>query len=106
MIFSILAFIAVCVSVCIKDRQKSLCVQSLNCLFEAIYDVIINALTGAILSVINFIRTCIFIKKDKISKNVYLFVLFLFESIIIINCIFTWTGYISLLPMIGSMIRI
>ena len=32
-------------------------------------------------------------------------VLFLFEGIIITNCIFTWNGYISLLPTIGSMIR-
>ena len=57
MIFSILAFIALIVSICIKERKKSLIVQSINCLFEAIYDFIIYAYTGAILSIINFIRT-------------------------------------------------
>lgn len=105
MIFSILAFVAVCTSICIKDRKKSLCVQALNCFFEAVYDFIINAYTGAVLSIINLIRTFIFIGKDKINKIMYLIVLFLFEGIIIINCIFTWNGYISLLPTIGSMIR-
>lgn len=105
MIFSIVAFVAICVSICIKDRKKSLSVQALNCLFEAIYDFIINAFTGAILSIINLIRTFIFIKKEKINKTMYLFVLFFFEGIIIINCIFTWSGYISLLPTIGSIIR-
>lgn len=105
MIFSILAFVAVCTSICIKDRKKSLYVQSLNCFFEAIYDFIINAYTGAVLSIINLIRTFIFIGKDKINKTMYLIVLFLFEGIIITNCIFTWNGYISLLPTIGSMIR-
>lgn len=105
MIFSILAFLAVCISICIKDRKKSLYVQSLNCFFEAIYDFIINAFTGAVLSIINLIRTFIFIQKDKINKFIYLIVLFLFEGIIIINCVFTWGGYISLLPTIGSMIR-
>lgn len=105
MIFSILAFIAVCTSICIKDRKRSLYVQSLNCLFEAIYDTIINAYTGAVLSVINLIRTFIFIQKEKISKVVYIFILIFFESIIIIQCSLTWTGYISLFPTIGSMIR-
>lgn len=105
MIFSVLAFLAVIASICIKDRRKSLCVQSLNCICEAIYDFIISAFTGAVLSIINFIRTCLFINKDKFSKKVYVLILLIFETIIAINCIFTWNGVISLLPTIGSMIR-
>lgn len=105
MIFSILAFIALIVSICIKERKKSLIVQSINCLFEALYDFIIYAYTGAILSVINFIRTFLFINKSKFNKTIYLLILLFFESIIIINCILTWNGYISLLPTIGSIIR-
>lgn len=105
MVFSILAFIALILSICIKDRKKSLGVQSLNCLFEAINAFIINAFTGAILGIINFIRTFIFIQSEKISKKIYLGILILFESIIIINCIYTWNGIISLLPTIGSIIR-
>lgn len=105
MIFSILAFVALIISVCIKERKKSLVVQSINCLLEAIYDFIICAYTGGILSVINFIRTFLFINKEKFNKIIYLVILFVFEGIIIINCIITWGGYISILPTIGSMIR-
>ena len=105
MIFSILAFLALVISICIKERKKSLCVQSLNCLFEAVYDFIISAYTGAVLSIINFIRTFIFINKNKINKRIYLFILIFFEGIIIINCVLTWNGLISLLPTIGSIIR-
>lgn len=105
MIFSILAFGALILSICIKNRKKSLGVQSLNCLFEAIYAFIINAFTGAILSIINFIRTFIFLQSEKISKRVYMLILIIFESIIVINCIYTWNGTISLLPTIGSIIR-
>lgn len=105
MVFSILAFLALIISICIKERKKSLIVQSLNCVFEAIYDFIISAYTGAILSVINFMRTCLFINKQKFSKLAYLFILFIFESIIIINCIMTWEGNISILPTIASIIR-
>lgn len=106
MIFSILAFIALLTSICIQDRKKSLSVQSLNCFFEAIYDFIVSAYTGAILSIINFIRTILFINKEKFSNKKYLFIFIFFEVIIVINCIFTWQGYISLLPTIGSMIRV
>ena len=105
MVFSILAFLALIISICIKERKKSLCVQSLNCFFEAVYDFIISAYTGAVLSIINFIRTFIFINKNKINKKIYLFILIFFEGIIIINCIFTWNGFISILPTIGSIIR-
>lgn len=105
MIFSVLAFIALVVSICIKNRNKSLCVQSLNCMFEGIYDYIISAYTAAILSVINVIRSIIFISKDKINKSLYVIILIFFECIIIFNCIFTWNGYISILPTTASMIR-
>ena len=105
MIFSVLAFIAVIVSVCIKDRKKSLSVQSLNCIFEAIYDFIISAFTSAVLSIINFIRTFLFINKDRFSKKAYILILLLFELLIVINCACTWAGVISLLPTIGSIIR-
>ena len=105
MIFSILAFVALFVSICIKDRKKSLYVQSLNCFFVFLYDFIISAFTGAILSIINLIRTFMFINKEKFSKFIYLIILLFFEGIIIINCYFSWAGWISLLPTIGSMIR-
>ncbi len=37
MIFSIFAFIALILSICIKDRKKSLFIQSLNCLIVYIH---------------------------------------------------------------------
>lgn len=79
--------------------------QSLNCLFEAMYSFTINAFTGAFLSIINFIRTFIFMQNVKIKRNIYVFILIMFESIIVLNCIYTWNGIISLLPTIGSIIR-
>lgn len=105
MIFSVLAFIAVTISVCITDRKKSLCVQSFNCICEGIYDFIISAYTGAVLGIINFIRTCIYINKNKFNKNIYFIILLIFETLVIFNCILVWNGVISLLPTIGSVIR-
>ena len=105
MIFSILAFVTLIISICITERKKALIVQSINYLFEALYAFVINAYTGAILGMINFIRSFFFLNKEKFNETSYLFLLFIFESIIIINCIFTWNGYISLLPTTGSIIR-
>ncbi len=105
MIFSILAVLTLVISICIKERKKSLFVQSLSCLLEAVYDFIISAYTAAMLSLMNFIRTFIFINKNRFSKIIYRFILIFFEGIIIVNCIFTWNGTISLLPTIGSIIR-
>lgn len=105
MIFSVLAFTALVISVCIKERKKSLFVQSLDCIFEALYNFYIYAYTGAVLSLINFIRSFLFINKDDFSKKFYLGLLILFESVILINCIMTWDGVVSLLPTIGSFIR-
>lgn len=105
MIFSILAFVALVLSIGIKDRKQSLCVQSLNCLFEAIYSFYIKALTGAFLSIVNFIRTFIFIQSERINRKIYIFILLIFEGIIVVNCVYTWNGFISMLPTIGSMIR-
>lgn len=105
MAFSVLAFIALILSICITDRKKSLGVQIINCLFEAIYCFYIYAVTSAILSIINMIRTILFMEKDKFSKGIYFIVLLIFEIIIILNCKFTWAGYVSLLPTIGSLFR-
>ena len=38
MIFSVLAFTTLIISICIADRKKSSTVQSVNCFFEACYD--------------------------------------------------------------------
>lgn len=106
MIFSVLAFLMVCTSICIKNRKLSLIVQSFNCVFEGIYDFLVKAYTGASLSILNFIRTIFFINKDKFSKQAYFLLLVIFLSLAVINCIFSWQGIISLLPTIGTMIRV
>ena len=105
MIFSVLAFLFLVISLCINNRKKSLIVQSLNCLCEALYNFVISAYTGAVLGLINFIRSFIYISKNIINKVIYIFILIFFESIIIINCVITWQGLISIFPTIGSFIR-
>lgn len=105
MILSILAFLALFASICIKDRKHSLKVQASSCLFKFLNDLTLKAYTGAVLSLINFIRSLLFSQKEKISKKIYIFLLFLFETIILTNCVLTWDSIISILPTTSTMIR-
>lgn len=108
MIFSVLALLATIISMVVKTWKKSLIIQSFNCIFEGIYDILIKAYTGVILSLINLInliRTYLFLNNNKFSKNIYNLILVIFELIIVISCVFTWNGYISLLPGVASMTR-
>ncbi len=105
MLFSILALMALVISLCVKNRENALYVQSLSCMFEAIYSFLIGAFTGAILNIINSIRSFIYIHAESIGKRLYVLILILFECIIIMNCVYTWGGLISLVPTLGSVIR-
>ncbi len=102
---SMLVFATLIISLCINNRTKSLIIQMISCIFEAIYCLVINAFTSAFLNLINGIRTLIFINSNKFGKTLYIIILVLFEGIIIFNCIYTWSGVISLLPTIGSFFR-
>lgn len=106
MIFSVLTFVMLFLSICVKSRSVSLNFQSLSCLFESIFDFTIGALTGAVLSFINFIRSLLFCHKDRFNKNLYFFLLVFFEFLVCVNCVLTWQGIISFLPTIGSIIRV
>lgn len=105
MILSVLAFIALFASICITDRKHSLKVQASSCVFKFLHDLTIGAYTGALLSLINFVRSSLFINKEKFSKKGYVSLLLIFETIILTNCVLTWDGIISILPTSSTMIR-
>ena len=105
MIFSVLVIITLVISICIKDRKKSLGVQATSCMLEAIYNFTISAFTAGFLSIFGMIRTFIFMNKNKFSKKAYLWILIIFESFVIFNMYRTWAGIISILPTLGTLIR-
>lgn len=106
MIFSVLTFVMLFISICVKSRDISLKCQSLSCLFESFFDFTIDAWTGAVLSFINFVRSLPFCHKNKFNQDLYFLLLILFETLVCVNCILTWQGMISFLPTIGSVIRV
>lgn len=106
MIFSILTFIAICLSLLIKDRTKSLHVYSISCICESLYCITVGALTGTFLGIINFIRTYLFSCREIFSKKAYFSLFLFFEFVVFLNFIITYDGTISLLPTMASIIGI
>ena len=87
MIFSILTFIAICLSLLIKDRIKSLHVYSIGCICESLYCITVGALTGTFLGIINFIRTYLFSCREIFSKKAYFSLFLFFEFVVFFNFI-------------------
>lgn len=104
-LFGIATFIALILSLCVKSRRSSLYIQAVSCLLEAIYDFLISAVTGGVLNIFNFIRSFFFAERKRFERKFYVSLLVLFELVVIVNCILTWHGFVSLLPTIGSLIR-
>ena len=87
-----------------KDRRKILFFAVIECFLHAIHYFLLGALTGAFLNIIGMARSGSFIYKDKNKFMKTNTLLYVFLGIYIVNAIFTWEGFITLLPTIGSMI--
>lgn len=105
LIISVAVFATLIASVCVRRRQLSLRIQAISCLMEALYSFTIGAMTGAVINIINFIRSGLFANRNRFGRAIYLLILLLFDAIILINCYLTWAGPSSLLPTIGSLVR-
>lgn len=104
-IFGIGALILIIISICVKRRKLSVFIQGSSCALQLIYELLIGATTAAIGEGVDVVRSALFIYKEKFSKWLYLAMLIAFEVFIVVSCIFTWDGPISLLPTIGAMLR-
>lgn len=65
---SVMVFATLIASVCVKHRRRSLQIQSISCLLESLYSLCIGAVTGAVINVINFIRSGLFIGRNRFGR--------------------------------------
>lgn len=87
-----------------KDRRKILALEVLECFLHAIHYFLLGAWTGGFLNIIGMARSGSFIYKDK-NKFMKTYALpAIFLCIYVINAIFTWEGFITILPTLGSML--
>ena len=92
------------ISVQFKTKEKILICQIVANILVAIQYFLLNAITGAVISIINAIRCVIFYyyKKKDIKPSVI--ILIIFEVIAIISGIYTWQDIWSLIPIVVTVV--
>ena len=101
-ILGILAVVFNIVVVHFNSKEKILIYMAISNLVVAIQFFLLNAITGGIVSLINVIRCIVFYIYKKENKKPSLFVLIIFELIVVISGIFSWQNIWSILPIIAT----
>lgn len=103
-ICGIVVLLSMIIGVHFKTKEKILLSNVLANTAAIFQYLLLSALTGALVSLLNTIRCVVFylIKKKDLQPS--LLVLLLFEVITIIAGIITWQDIYSILPIIGTMI--
>lgn len=103
-ICGLIALILTVISVQFKTKEKIVVCFIFANMIVAIQFFLLNAITGAIISIINAIRCIIFYYYKKKDKKPSLIILIIFEIIAIISGIVSWQDIWSILPIIVTVI--
>ena len=98
--------LAVCMTAYqMKTQKKIMLMQIVSCTLFAIHFLMLGqkGYTGAMLNCIAAIRSVVFANKDKKWGKSNWWMVF-FSAVCVIAVAFTWTGYLSLLPMAGMIL--
>ncbi len=100
----IIVFILTVISVHFKTKEKIVMCFVFANIVVAIQYFLLNAITGAVVSVLNAIRCLVFYYFKKKDKKPSLIVLLIFEIIAIVSGIFSWQNMWSIIPIIVTVI--
>lgn len=103
-ICGIIALILTVISVQFKEKEKIMICMILANVIVAIQYFLLNALTGAVISLLNTIRCIVFYTYKKKNKNPSLMTLVIFEIIAILSGMVTWQDMWSLIPIVVTVI--
>lgn len=100
--FGIFALICTVVSMQLKKKRPLMVFQTASEAFIVAQYLVKNAVTGALMSTVSFVRDVIFTKYNK--KRAPLWILIVLYIIMTVLTIFSWAGPLSILPYTGSLI--
>ncbi|MCI8352370.1 MAG: YgjV family protein [Clostridia bacterium] len=103
-ICGVIALILTVISVQFKTKEKIVMCFIWANIVVAIQYFLLEAITGAIISIINAIRCIVFYFYKKKDKTPSIIVLIIFEIVAIISGIISWQNIWSLLPIIVTVI--
>ncbi|MCH5167106.1 MAG: YgjV family protein [Erysipelotrichales bacterium] len=90
------------VSIQKKEKSEILAYQGVAFMFISLQYFLLGVYTPASLNVSTSIRSFIFRGYTKNNKTIPIFWLFIFLSITLLFAIFTWNGYLALIPIINT----
>lgn len=100
--FGLIAIVFNIVTVHFNSKEKILICMIFSNLVVATQFFLLNAITGGIISLINVIRCIVFYLFKKQNKKPSLFVLLIFEIIVVVSGIISWQNIWSILPIIAT----
>ena len=110
-IVMILAFLIMTSSFWCKKREKILKLQIISSILFVLQYVLLQAWTGAVLNAISIGRAFVFRKKgqsyDKEKGGINWnsnWILYAFVTVFIISSIITWDGWVSILPLMATLV--
>ena len=103
-ICGVIALILTVVSVQFKTKEKIVMCFVFANLVVTIQFFLLNAITGAVISIINTIRCIIFYYYKKKDKKPSLIILLIFEIVAIVSGMMSWQNMWSVIPIIVTLI--
>ena len=103
-ICGVIALILTVVSVQFKTKEKIVMCFVFANLVVTIQFFLLNAISGAVISIINTIRCIIFYYYKKKDKKPSLIILFIFEIVAIVSGMMSWQNMWSVIPIIVTLI--
>ena len=103
-ICGIIALILTVISVQFKTKEKIIMCFVFANLVASIQFFLLNAITGAVISIINTIRCMVFYYYKKKGKKPSLAILLLFEIVAIVSGIISWQNIWSIIPIVATVL--
>lgn len=100
----VIVLVLTVISVQFKTKEKIVMCFVFANLVMSIQFFLLNAITGAIISIINTIRCIIFYYYKKKDKKPSLLILLIFEIVAVISGIISWQNIWSIIPIIVTVI--
>ena len=104
-IVGVFAFSLYLVSYWQKDRRTLLTLSVIECILFAIQYFLLGSMTGAIINLVGILRSSTFMYKDKNNFMKSYTMPSVIHLLYFLNAIFTWEGYITLIPTIASFMK-
>ncbi len=88
-----------------KDRRTLLMLSIVECILFAVQYFLLGSMTGAIINIVGILRSSTFMYKDK-NKFMNSYVMpTIIHALYFFNAIFTWEGWITMVPTIASFLK-